>query len=124
MIFLNMSSLLYRILSDKVADMEANVEQRVAERVVNERNRSKSLELTIGFVDFLITLFWQPHSVIVTLSFIERLQRQHAEDTEHFRLVEVEKNDVVKENEELKHWKLVYEAGHGLQELARNQKVC
>ena len=53
----------------------------------------------------------------------ERLQKQHSEDTEHFRLVEIEKNDVIKENEELKHWKLVYEAGHGLQELARNQKV-
>jgi hypothetical protein len=30
---------------------------------------------------------------------------------------------VVRENEELKNWKLVYEAGHGLQELARNQKA-
>lgn len=37
-----------RLLSDKVVEMEANVEQRVAERVVAERNRSKSLELTIG----------------------------------------------------------------------------
>ena len=44
-----LSAPLCRTLSDKVADMEANVEQRVAERVVNERNRSKSLELTIGY---------------------------------------------------------------------------
>lgn len=37
-----------RLLSDKVVDLEAHVEQRVAERVVAERNRNKSLELTIG----------------------------------------------------------------------------
>ena len=37
-----------RILSDKILDMETNMEQRVAEKVVAERNRSKALELTIG----------------------------------------------------------------------------
>ena len=51
------------------------------------------------------------------------MQAQHAEDAEHFRLVEEEKNEGVREIEDLKHWKQVYEAGHGLQELARNQKA-
>ena len=37
--------------------------------------------------------------------------------------MELERNDAVRENEELRNWKLVYEAGHGLQELARNQKA-
>lgn len=37
--------------------------------------------------------------------------------------MEEEKNEGVREIEELKHWKQVYEAGHGLQELARNQKA-
>ena len=88
------------LLSEKLIEIEGGIEQRVAERISNERNKAKELALTI-----------------------ESLKAHHADNLEHYTTLEAEKAGLVREIDELSSWKAVYEAGHGLQEMSRNQ-VC
>jgi hypothetical protein len=86
-------------LAEKLLDLEHSIEQKVAERVSAERNKAKEHELTI-----------------------ESLKGHHADNLEHFQQLEDEKAQLTREIDELSNWKAVYEAGHGLQEMSRNQK--
>ena len=87
-------------LQERLLEIEKDIDQKVLGRVIMEKNKTKTLEMTI-----------------------ERLKQQHEDDISHYRAMEKEKNELVKDFEELKNWKVVCEAGHGLQELARNQKA-
>lgn len=87
------------VLSERLLELESSIDQRVADRVSAERNRTKKLEMAI-----------------------ESLKQQNQDNIEHFQSIEDEKLQLTREVDELSKWKAVYEAGHGLQELARNQK--
>jgi chromosome segregation ATPase len=87
------------LLAEKLLDLEHSIEQRVVERIATERTRTKELEATI-----------------------ESLKRHHEENLEHYQHLEDEKAQLVRDVDELSNWKAVYEAGNGLQEMARNQK--
>ena len=52
---------------------------------------------------------------------IESLKAHHADNLEHYATLEAERAGLVREVDELSSWKAVYEAGHGLQEMSRNQ---
>ena len=86
-------------LAEYSADLERKVDQKVAERVVLEKEKVKNLQA-------------------VLLS----KESSHTTELERYKDMEVEKNSLVREVDELNHWKAIYENGHGLRELARNQK--
>lgn len=86
-------------LASRLADAEEDIEERVSERVTQERGKAKAFEVAI-----------------------ESLKRKHADDLQAHKDIESAHDDLVQENDELKNWKAVYEAGHGLQQLSRNQK--
>lgn len=86
-------------LGEYLADLERKLDQKVAERVVLEKEKVKNLQAAL-------------------LS----KESSHATEIERYKDMEVEKNALVREVDELNHWKAIYENGHGLRELARNQK--
>jgi len=86
-------------LAEYLADLERKMDQKVAERVVLEKEKAKNLQAAL-------------------LS----KESSHVSELERYKDMEVEKNALVREVDELNHWKAIYENGHGLRELARNQK--
>jgi chromosome segregation ATPase len=86
-------------LSRELLDIESNIEGRVATQIVKERMQVKALENALV---------------------LERSEREH--DLEHWSIVDRERDSLSKAVDELSNWKAVYEAGHGLQQLARTQK--
>lgn len=86
-------------LSKSHIDLEGNMDQRVVDRIATEKARSRTLELAI-----------------------DSLKAHNEENNLHCEKLEEEKAGLVRELDDLSHWKAVYEAGHGMQELARNQK--
>lgn len=87
------------LLSHKILEMETTVEQRVADRVVAEREKNIELEQDL-----------------------KRLRQRFQDETEKMHALEEEMKTQVRKVDELENWKSIYESGHGLQELARNQK--
>lgn len=86
-------------LGEYLADLERKMDQKVAERVVLEKEKAKNLQVTLM-----------------------SKESSHLAELERYKDMEVEKNALVREVDELNHWKAIYENGHGLRELARNQK--
>ena len=86
-------------LAQRLIETEAAADQRVADRVVAEREQSRKLQQDLLSLE----------------------KRFHAE-TDKLHALEDEKQILVREIDDLTYWKSIYESGHGLQELARNQK--
>lgn len=86
-------------LAEKLTDEDKFIEQRTANKVVAEREKLRALEIQMAAV-----------------------ASRTAEDAAKYRELEVEKNFLSNEVDDLTNWKAVYESGHGLQELARNQR--
>ena len=86
-------------LAARILDTETKIDMRVAERVVAEREQNRILERSLKSV-----------------------QQRLDDETEKVTDLESEKQLLVREIDELTNWKTIYESGHGLQELARNQK--
>jgi myosin heavy subunit len=86
-------------LAERIMILNESIEEQVADRIAQERESARILHKKL-----------------------ESAMSRNA-DEEHLRL-EVEKRmaDLQRENDSLSHWKVVYENGHGLQELARHQK--
>lgn len=87
------------LLAEKLTDEDTFIEQRTANKVVAEREKLRALEVQMAAV-----------------------AARTAEDAAKYRELEVEKNFLSNEVDDLTNWKAVYESGHGLQELARNQR--
>lgn len=86
-------------LAERLSDDDAMIEERMADRVVAEREKLRALETKM-------------RSIAVRTS----------EDAAKYKELEIEKNFLSNEVDDLMNWKAVYESGHGLQELARNQR--
>lgn len=86
-------------LESRLSTAEEHIDDAVSERIAAERSRAKTLEAAL-----------------------QSLKDSHADETKHWDSTQKERDELVRENDELKNWKAVYEAGHGLQQLARNQK--
>lgn len=86
-------------LAERIISTEENLDKIVAERVVSEKEKNKILEKKL-----------------------EMMQLKLNDYNARFELLDSEKSDFVSQIDELNHWKSVYEAGHGLKELSRNQK--
>ena len=86
-------------LAERLSDDDALIEERTADRVIAEREKLRALETKM-------------RSMTVRTS----------EDAAKYKELEVEKNFLSNEVDDLTNWKAVYESGHGLQELARNQR--
>ena len=71
----------------------------MADRVIAEREKLRALETKM-----------------------RSIAARTSEDAAKFKELEVEKNYLSNEVDDLTNWKAVYESGHGLQELARNQR--
>jgi myosin heavy subunit len=86
-------------LAERIMILNESIEEQVADRIAQERESARILHKKL-----------------------ESAMSRNA-DEEHLRL-EAEKRmaDLQRENDSLSHWKVVYENGHGLQELARHQK--
>lgn len=86
-------------LEMRLSAAEDHVDEAVADRIASERSRAKALETAL-----------------------QSMKDAQVEESKHWESTQHERDELVKENDELKNWKAVYEAGHGLQQLARNQK--
>ena len=86
-------------LAEALAADDKQIDQRTADKVVQEREKFKILEIKMA-------------------SLIQRT----SEDAAKYLELEVEKNYLSNEVDDLTNWKSVYESEHGLQELARNQR--
>eukprot|EP00981_Chlorochromonas_danica_P012527 scaffold5121_cov223-Ochromonas_danica.AAC.5 len=86
-------------LVKQLDDIDGEIDQRVADKIAKERKRVQVLEATI-----------------------QRLQAEQKANEEHYKAVDEEQRELVKTVDELTHWKTVYEAGHGLQQLARTER--
>lgn len=86
-------------LAEALAADDLQKDQRTADKVVQEREKLKILEIKMASL----------------------LQRT-SEDAAKYLELEVEKNYLSNEVDDLTNWKSVYESEHGLQELARNQR--
>ena len=86
-------------LAERLADDDKLIEQRTADKVVAEREKLRTLETKMA-----------------------SLSARTADDAAKYRELEVEKNYLSNEVDDLTNWKAVYESGHGLQELARHQR--
>ena len=86
-------------LAERLSEEDKLIEERTADRVVAEREKLRALEYKMN-----------------------NLAIRTAEDSAKYRELEVEKNFLSNEVDDLTNWKSVYESGHGLQELARNQR--
>ena len=86
-------------LAEALAADDKQIDQRTADKVVQEREKLKILEIKMA-------------------SLIQRT----SEDAARYQELEVEKNYLSNEVDDLTNWKSVYESEHGLQELARNQR--
>ena len=86
-------------LAERLSEDDKLIDQRTADRVVAEREKLRALE-----------------------SKMQSLTLRTSEDAAKYRELEVEKNYLSNEVDDLTNWKAVYESGHGLQELARNQR--
>jgi len=84
---------------ESLRKVEDNIEQRVAERVLAEREKNRSLERTLASL----------------------MARTSDESSKHGEL-EKENAALHRQIDELSNWKTIYEAGHGLQGMARDQK--
>lgn len=79
--------------------VEESIEQRVAERVLAEREKNRHLERTLA-----------------------GLMSKTSDESEKHRALDKENTLLHREVDELTNWKTIYEAGHGLQGLQREQK--
>lgn len=86
-------------LAERLADDDKLIEQRTADKVVAEREKLRTVE-----------------------GKMTSLSARTSEDAAKYRELEVEKNNLSNEVDDLTNWKAVYEAGHGMQELARQQR--
>jgi chromosome segregation ATPase len=86
-------------LAERLSEDEKFIEERTADKVIAEREKLRTLELKL-----------------------EGLVARTSEDMAKYRELEIEKNSLSNEVDDLTNWKAVYESGHGLQELARNQR--
>lgn len=86
-------------LAERLSDDDAMIEERMADRVIAEREKLRALETKM-----------------------RSIAARTSEDAAKFKELEVEKNYLSNEVDDLTNWKAVYESGHGLQELARNQR--
>jgi hypothetical protein len=87
------------LLAGRLTEIEARVDQRVAERVVAEREKIRILERSL-------------HTT----------QQRLDDESDKVHDLEAGQQVLTREIDELTNWRTVYESGHGLQELARNQK--
>jgi hypothetical protein len=86
-------------LAERIISTEESIERIVAQRIVSEREKIRILEKNI-----------------------EHLRAKVGDDSNRNNLLDAEKARLQAEVDELSNWKAVYEAGHGMQELARAQK--
>ncbi|RYH30358.1 hypothetical protein EON65_05375 [archaeon] len=86
-------------LAEELKEYETQIDQRVADRIADERNRVKKLD-----------------------AMIERMKQEKAANEEYYKKMDEEKRALVKQVDDLTHWKSVYEAGHALQQLSRAEK--
>ena len=86
-------------LAEALAADDKQIDQRTADKVVQEREKLKNLEAKMA-----------------------ALTQRTSEDAAKYRELEVEKNFLSNEVDDLTNWKAIYESEHGLQELARNQR--
>lgn len=86
-------------LAEALAADDKQIDQRTADKVVQEREKLKNLEAKMA-----------------------ALTQRTSEDAAKYKELEVEKNFLSNEVDDLTNWKSIYESEHGLQELARNQR--
>lgn len=86
-------------LAEALAADDKQIDQRIADKVVQEREKLKNLEAKMA-----------------------ALTQRTSEDAAKYKELEVEKNFLSNEVDDLTNWKSIYESEHGLQELARNQR--
>lgn len=87
-------SLIERIMSD-----DFKIDQRVAEKTLAVKERTKTLE-----------------------KLLQDMKRSHEEEVERFASLEKERDACVREVDELKKWRDVYERGLGIQVIAKEQR--
>lgn len=87
------------VLANKVMDYEDNIEQIIEERIHSENIRTKKLETEV-----------------------KNLKERIIEEGEYYQSLEDQVKSLSNEVDELQNWKSIYEAGHGLQHISRNQK--
>ena len=87
-------------LAERLSDDDKVIEQRTADKVVAEREKLRTVE-----------------------GKMTSLTERTSEDAAKYRELEAEKNLLSNEVDDLTNWKAVYESGHGMQELARQQRI-
>lgn len=85
-------------LAGRIVETEDNIEKIVLDRVTHEKERVLLLEKQLDHV------------------------KARLEESQTLHVADDERSILQNEIEELSNWKAVYEAGHGMQELSRNQK--
>lgn len=86
-------------LAGRLTEEDKLYDERNTDRLITERTKVKMLE-----------------------NKIQNLMIKTSEDLNKYQELEVEKSALSAEIDDLTNWKAVYESGHGLQELARNQR--
>jgi chromosome segregation ATPase len=86
-------------LLEQLLDYEENIDQKIIDKKTYEETKTKTLEATI-----------------------DNLKNQLKSDHDYYQALEKEKLNLTQEIDDLTNWKAIYEAGHGLQQLSRNQK--
>lgn len=86
-------------LAESLQELRGDIETRAADRVAAEKGRNNALQGTI-----------------------DSLRRDLSAHEEEMVQLEKDKQETVRELDELKYWKSVYESGHGLQEMAKSLK--
>lgn len=84
---------------DSLRRVEESIEQRVAERVLAEREKNRNLERTLA-----------------------GLMTRTTDEADKYKSLEKENVDLHRQVDDLSNWKNIYENGHGMQGLARDQK--
>ena len=87
------------LLSHRVVEFEDNFGDKVYERIAQEKETNRLLNAKL-----------------------QSQTQKLADENERNNHLEAEKDRLVTEKEELENWKMIYERGHGMQELAKHQK--
>jgi hypothetical protein len=86
-------------LAGRLTEEDKLYDERNTDRLITERTKVKMLE-----------------------NKIQNLMIKTSDDLNKYQELEIEKSALSAEVDDLTNWKAVYESGHGLQELARNQR--